>query len=327
MHVEWHPKWEAADMLQIHPDLHVYVCLMQGVGEYAVVWQSLDVAGVASELLVPDDNSCIGEFGKHFCKIWVMVKPAHVDVAAEASPVRQEHEGGNWFVGLEGGVHCMAQELEHDFVFMRRMAEGVATGSTCGAVPVLIGLARFPVLQQAYFEFVYEAAPVVRAVTESRSASLLGMCFEWATFSPSFWKTYKQREEKQKVEGRWRVRRHVGNSAGKRWLFTQKTNGSDAQSHPDDRPSTGPGGPLFLHNTDTMQWNASDIHDELKHSADEIKQNQDVEDILPTGIERGKDGKQDSLPVPANSHCCDIGTAGFLTLIREFPHLLIAPGG
>eukprot|EP00983_Pelagomonas_calceolata_P035634 1115347-Pelagomonas_calceolata.AAC.1 len=55
--------------------------------------------------------------------------PTHVGVADEASPVRQEHhahdECGNWFVGLEGGVHCMAQELERDFIFVRRMAEGM----------------------------------------------------------------------------------------------------------------------------------------------------------------------------------------------------------
>jgi len=25
IHVEWHPKWEAADMLQMHPDLHAHV--------------------------------------------------------------------------------------------------------------------------------------------------------------------------------------------------------------------------------------------------------------------------------------------------------------
>eukprot|EP00983_Pelagomonas_calceolata_P050305 1141907-Pelagomonas_calceolata.AAC.3 len=24
-HVEWHPKWEVADMLQMHPDLHAHV--------------------------------------------------------------------------------------------------------------------------------------------------------------------------------------------------------------------------------------------------------------------------------------------------------------
>eukprot|EP00983_Pelagomonas_calceolata_P071634 1151343-Pelagomonas_calceolata.AAC.1 len=25
IHVEWHPKWEAADMSQMHPDLHAHV--------------------------------------------------------------------------------------------------------------------------------------------------------------------------------------------------------------------------------------------------------------------------------------------------------------
>eukprot|EP00983_Pelagomonas_calceolata_P029629 928178-Pelagomonas_calceolata.AAC.1 len=25
IHVEWHPKWEAADMLQMYPDLHAHV--------------------------------------------------------------------------------------------------------------------------------------------------------------------------------------------------------------------------------------------------------------------------------------------------------------
>eukprot|EP00983_Pelagomonas_calceolata_P006095 202919-Pelagomonas_calceolata.AAC.1 len=25
IHVEWHPRWEAADMLQMHPDLHAHV--------------------------------------------------------------------------------------------------------------------------------------------------------------------------------------------------------------------------------------------------------------------------------------------------------------
>jgi len=35
------------------------------------------------------------KFGKHFCKIWAMVKPAHISIAAEASPVGQKHEGGN----------------------------------------------------------------------------------------------------------------------------------------------------------------------------------------------------------------------------------------
>eukprot|EP00983_Pelagomonas_calceolata_P007528 245187-Pelagomonas_calceolata.AAC.1 len=25
IHVEWYPKWEAADMLQMHPDLHAHV--------------------------------------------------------------------------------------------------------------------------------------------------------------------------------------------------------------------------------------------------------------------------------------------------------------
>eukprot|EP00983_Pelagomonas_calceolata_P001827 61431-Pelagomonas_calceolata.AAC.1 len=49
----------------------------------------------------------------------------------ESSPVGpgQGHEGGNWFGGLEGGlgVHCVEQEVEHDFIVVWRMAEGVAT--------------------------------------------------------------------------------------------------------------------------------------------------------------------------------------------------------
>eukprot|EP00967_Tisochrysis_lutea_P153975 scaffold304983_cov19-Tisochrysis_lutea.AAC.1 len=40
---------------------------------------------------------------------------------------RQKHEGGNWFGVLEGGVHCMAYELEHDFIIVWRMAEEAAT--------------------------------------------------------------------------------------------------------------------------------------------------------------------------------------------------------
>eukprot|EP00983_Pelagomonas_calceolata_P117128 1160384-Pelagomonas_calceolata.AAC.8 len=89
--------------------------LLLDVDEYAVVWQNVEVVGVASVLLV------------HLHKTWVAIQPAHVGVAAESSPVRQEHEGGKWFVGLEGGVRCVAQELEHGSVIMRRMAEGVAT--------------------------------------------------------------------------------------------------------------------------------------------------------------------------------------------------------
>eukprot|EP00983_Pelagomonas_calceolata_P002819 93040-Pelagomonas_calceolata.AAC.3 len=42
-----------------------------------------------------------GTFGWHFYMIWIVVQQSHVGVAAEASPVRQEHEGGNWFVYLE----------------------------------------------------------------------------------------------------------------------------------------------------------------------------------------------------------------------------------
>eukprot|EP00983_Pelagomonas_calceolata_P044387 1139274-Pelagomonas_calceolata.AAC.2 len=92
--------------------------------------------GVASELLcfssitIPDYNELHRirnrKFGKHFCKIWVMVKPTHVGVAAKASPVGQKHEGGNWLGGLEGGVCCVVHEFEHNFVIMRGMAEGKA---------------------------------------------------------------------------------------------------------------------------------------------------------------------------------------------------------
>eukprot|EP00983_Pelagomonas_calceolata_P066636 1149138-Pelagomonas_calceolata.AAC.3 len=76
--------------------------------------------------------SCMGQegwaglgmrgFGTHSYKTWVVVQPTHVGAAAEASPVRQEHEGGSWFIGLEGGVQRVAQELEHDSVIMRKMA-------------------------------------------------------------------------------------------------------------------------------------------------------------------------------------------------------------
>eukprot|EP00983_Pelagomonas_calceolata_P018631 584378-Pelagomonas_calceolata.AAC.1 len=55
-----------------------------------------------------------------------MVKPTHVGIAAEASPAGQKHEGGNWLGGLEGGVYCVAQESEHNFIIMREMAEGEA---------------------------------------------------------------------------------------------------------------------------------------------------------------------------------------------------------
>eukprot|EP00983_Pelagomonas_calceolata_P076504 1153440-Pelagomonas_calceolata.AAC.2 len=55
-----------------------------------------------------------------------MVKPAHVSVAAEASPVGQKQEGGNWTCGLEGGVRWVAQESEQSFIIMRGMAEGEA---------------------------------------------------------------------------------------------------------------------------------------------------------------------------------------------------------
>eukprot|EP00983_Pelagomonas_calceolata_P000641 23833-Pelagomonas_calceolata.AAC.1 len=55
-----------------------------------------------------------------------MVKPTHVVIAAEASPVGQKQEGGDWIGGLEGGVHCVVQESEHSFIIMRGMAEGEA---------------------------------------------------------------------------------------------------------------------------------------------------------------------------------------------------------
>eukprot|EP00983_Pelagomonas_calceolata_P008440 276106-Pelagomonas_calceolata.AAC.1 len=53
-----------------------------------------------------------------------MVKPTHVSVAVEASPVGQKQEGGNWICGLEGRVHCVAQESEHNSIIMRGMEEG-----------------------------------------------------------------------------------------------------------------------------------------------------------------------------------------------------------
>eukprot|EP00983_Pelagomonas_calceolata_P022153 695777-Pelagomonas_calceolata.AAC.1 len=91
-------------------------CLMSDGDDHAVVWQNLEVAGVASEHLclsdmkVPNGNELHG--------------PTYAGATAEASPVRQEHEGGNWFGGLEGGVHC--SELEHKFIIVRRVAKGVA---------------------------------------------------------------------------------------------------------------------------------------------------------------------------------------------------------
>ena len=57
------------------------------------------------------------EFGKHFCKVWVLVKPGHISVTAEPL-VGQNHEGGNWIFGLEGGVHCVAQEFKHYSIIM-----------------------------------------------------------------------------------------------------------------------------------------------------------------------------------------------------------------
>ena len=72
------------------------------------------------------DFSC-REFGKHFCNIWVLFEPAHIRVAAEASPVGQEHEGGNWTCALEGGMHCVAHEFKHYFIIMGWMAEGEAS--------------------------------------------------------------------------------------------------------------------------------------------------------------------------------------------------------
>eukprot|EP00983_Pelagomonas_calceolata_P077428 1153855-Pelagomonas_calceolata.AAC.2 len=35
-------------------------CLMRGVGGYAVAWQDKDDPGVASDLLIPHDDECIG---------------------------------------------------------------------------------------------------------------------------------------------------------------------------------------------------------------------------------------------------------------------------
>eukprot|EP00983_Pelagomonas_calceolata_P074151 1152439-Pelagomonas_calceolata.AAC.2 len=64
-------------------------CLILSTGACAVLWQNLSVEGVASELLVSDDNVAWGKK-----------------------------------IEQEGGVHCVAQELEHDCVIM--MAEGVA---------------------------------------------------------------------------------------------------------------------------------------------------------------------------------------------------------
>eukprot|EP00983_Pelagomonas_calceolata_P013899 444948-Pelagomonas_calceolata.AAC.2 len=74
---------------------------MLGGHGYAVTWQNLEDPGVASELLcfssitIPDNNDLHRirrEFGKHFRKTSVMVNPAHVSIAAEASPVGQKQE-------------------------------------------------------------------------------------------------------------------------------------------------------------------------------------------------------------------------------------------
>eukprot|EP00983_Pelagomonas_calceolata_P025592 803564-Pelagomonas_calceolata.AAC.2 len=56
----------------------------------------------------------------------------HVSVAVEASPVGQKHEGGNWLGGLKGGMYCVAQESEHNFIIMMIM-RGVAEGEAIEA--------------------------------------------------------------------------------------------------------------------------------------------------------------------------------------------------
>ena len=72
------------------------------------------------------DSSC-WKFGKYFGNVWLLSEPAHIRVAAEASPVRQEHEGGNWICALEGGMHCMAHEFKHIFIIVGWMAKGEAS--------------------------------------------------------------------------------------------------------------------------------------------------------------------------------------------------------
>eukprot|EP00983_Pelagomonas_calceolata_P039702 1137299-Pelagomonas_calceolata.AAC.2 len=138
--LEGYNNWQDG-RLPLHEDTSVSSCMMLGV-EYAVVWQSLEVARV------PDDDELHG----------VVVQPTHVGVATEASPVGQEHEGGGWFVGLEGGVHSVAKGLEHDSVTMRRIAEGVATVacsegiSACPKVLVAVTCAKISVLGTVKFK-------------------------------------------------------------------------------------------------------------------------------------------------------------------------------
>eukprot|EP00983_Pelagomonas_calceolata_P058338 1145442-Pelagomonas_calceolata.AAC.1 len=60
-----------------------------------------------SGMYFPDNNELHG-------KTWVVPQPAHVGVAAKASPVR-------------GRSALRGAGVEHDLVIMRRMAEGVAT--------------------------------------------------------------------------------------------------------------------------------------------------------------------------------------------------------
>eukprot|EP00983_Pelagomonas_calceolata_P059837 1146102-Pelagomonas_calceolata.AAC.1 len=78
--------------------------------------------------------------------------------------VHEEHEDGNWFVGFEGGVHSMAQVLEHDFIIGRRMAERVATYvahregiSVCPKYQVAATRAKINVVGTVKFKRVGEA--------------------------------------------------------------------------------------------------------------------------------------------------------------------------
>eukprot|EP00983_Pelagomonas_calceolata_P000676 24702-Pelagomonas_calceolata.AAC.2 len=107
------------------PCLRAPVCLKLGVGGCAVAECNLEGAGVASELLdgIEPVLWCLeldafgGKFDECLHKTWVVAQPTHVCVAAGASLVRQEYEGGNWLSGLNGRMHW-------------RMAKGIVLGNS-----------------------------------------------------------------------------------------------------------------------------------------------------------------------------------------------------
>eukprot|EP00983_Pelagomonas_calceolata_P124126 1161075-Pelagomonas_calceolata.AAC.24 len=104
-----------------------------------VYWSSCAIAAAdrcLSGMRVADNNELHGVRG--MARVWDGIKTVlgrlNLDVPdrefAESFPVGQEHEGGYWFNGLEGSdpqctesVHCVAQELEQDFIIVRRMEE------------------------------------------------------------------------------------------------------------------------------------------------------------------------------------------------------------